>query len=162
MDLAAIHDRTGLPTRLLRYVLDHGVLPGSRAPAPGRGRGTARRFTDFEAFGIACAALMLRAGVRRRTASQLFDLLCASPPRSGNIRRTHSPFESAYSHGQAMTLEIGDGINYRLRSTSATARGNVDTGWVQAPTGAGVVDGYTPMVHLILNVKVLRDELKEE
>src|SRR3954451_20043785 len=68
MDLLTIAELTGLPIRRLRYTLDHRVLPG--ADRASRGPRLTRTFTDFEAFGIACAAALLQSGARRPLVEQ--------------------------------------------------------------------------------------------
>jgi hypothetical protein len=71
--LAEIAERSGLTRRQLRYVLEHRVLPG--AEQTGQGRGCERAFTEFSAFGIACAALLFKAGLRRRAVQRCMAIL---------------------------------------------------------------------------------------
>ena len=64
--LSTLSERTGIPVPRFRYVVDQGVLPVQfRQESGSHGRGTPRTFTPLEAFAIACAALMIEAGLRR-------------------------------------------------------------------------------------------------
>src|SRR5688572_27302076 len=99
LSLDEIADRAGLPTRKLRYVLDHGLLPG--AAAASRGRGAARRFTGFEAFGIVLAAVMLEAGLKRALVRDGLAALCAGAGR----RPETIPLYRAYAADGAARLE---------------------------------------------------------
>ena len=57
MNVATIAAKFLIPPRTVRYVLDHDMVPGLPANAPGRGRG--REFRDFEAFVVGIAATLL-------------------------------------------------------------------------------------------------------
>lgn len=65
MELQDIARRCGLPIRLVRYVLDHPVLPGSSPTKSENERGQPRNFSEFDAFKIAIAGHLLRAGIKR-------------------------------------------------------------------------------------------------
>jgi hypothetical protein len=65
LDLQEVAARCDLPVRLIRYVLDHKVLPGTPPEKNLHERGKPRSVTEFEAFVIAIAAYLLDAGVRR-------------------------------------------------------------------------------------------------
>src|SRR3954454_10495451 len=90
-DLAEIAGFGHLAPRKLRYVLDHGLLPGGAGAS--RGRGAARRFTGFEAFGIATATLMLEAALRRALVRDCLAALCRA--RGGDASRV--PLYRAYA-----------------------------------------------------------------
>jgi hypothetical protein len=76
MDLHTLEERTGLALRSLRYVLDHRLVPGLNIQLASKVAGRPRRFSDDAGFGIACAAVLLQAGVQRKRVHQfLKDLL---------------------------------------------------------------------------------------
>src|SRR3954452_8719780 len=109
MEIAELATRTGLPTRRLRYVVDHPVLPGMNEW--GEGRGIPRSFTTFEAFGIALAALLLESGLTRGlVTSCLFEA-------AGRFKRTPTinqiPLYQAFL-ARSSWLEVGDGSYLRL------------------------------------------------
>ena len=53
MDLQTLANRTGVPLRKLRYVLDHRLLPGMRIKHAFEFVGQPRSFAEHEGFGIA-------------------------------------------------------------------------------------------------------------
>ena len=88
--LAEIELATGIPCEELRYVIDQKILPGGRRPGDmnrsgSRGRGTARTYTPFEAFGIACAALLLAAGLRRASVQRIMKILSKNTGERRNL-----------------------------------------------------------------------------
>jgi hypothetical protein len=152
MTLAELANRAALPPRQLRYVLDHGLLPAGRIES--RGRGAARTFTDFEAFGIACAAVMLHAGLRQAIVRDCIALLCRF--QDGRPRKTADiPLFRAFQATKAAKLEVGDGVNVRLSGTGTLAQQHFDTGWRQVATGVELVDGYEPLIVISINLDLL-------
>lgn len=77
MDLQTIAKKTGLPIRLIRYVLDHEVLPGGPVRQIREAKGQPRTLTDLEAFAVAIAATLLQAGLRREAVSKYLAQLVA-------------------------------------------------------------------------------------
>src|ERR1700704_3473478 len=102
MDIAQLAIRTGLPIRRLRYVFDHQILPGTRHA---EGRGIPRSFLAFEGFGIALAALLLEAGLKRWLVALCFDAVQIG--RSVPI--SQEPLYQGYV-ARSGWLEIGDGL----------------------------------------------------
>src|SRR4051794_12241237 len=100
-DLAAIADRSGLPVRKIRYVLDHRLTPGE---VKGRGRGAARSFTPFEAFGLVLAATMLEAGLKRALVRDCLVQLCPVPSHDLDA----VPLYRAFASAGAARIEVGD------------------------------------------------------
>src|SRR4051794_27578092 len=140
MTLAELADRTALLPRQLRYVLDHGLLPVGKIER--RGRGSPRTFTEFEAFGIACAALMLEAGLRQSVVRDCVGLLCRY---AGETRRvTDVPLFKAFQPHKLARLEVGDGVNVRLHGSGPLSHQRFDTGWQQIATGAQLAGDYEP------------------
>lgn len=156
MTLADLADRTMVPLRQLRYTLDHGLLPGAQSAS--RGRGSYRSFTEFEAFGIACSALMLVAGLRQGVVRDCLTLLSRYPTKRAR-RITEVPLYQAFHASDGAYLEVGDGVNIRLSGSSPFPRLQFDTGWRQIATGARVTDAYEPLVIISLNVGALRSRV---
>src|SRR5580700_6756905 len=66
MDLQTIARKTGLPLRVVRYVLDHKLLPGQKKVAQFlKAKGQPRSLTELEAFAVAIAATLFHSGLRR-------------------------------------------------------------------------------------------------
>jgi len=76
MDLQTIANKTRLPIRLVRYVVDHDVLPGGPVPRLFTVKGQPRSLDEVEAFAVAIAATLLQAGVRRATVKSYLLILC--------------------------------------------------------------------------------------
>jgi hypothetical protein len=142
MDLTELADRTDLTVRGIRYVLDHGLLPGLR----GRPRtpGVARLLTEFEAFGVALAARLLAAGLSRRLTAAALSAACREPlPRDD---QPGAPLFVAY-RAAGGELGVADGMFVRVRIPRATgAAAPYDTGWVPATRSEPPPADFTPRV----------------
>lgn len=149
-DLAEIAERSGIAVRKLRYVLDQALLPGGNVAS--RGRGTARSFTPFEAFGIATAAVMLEAGLKRSLIRDCLALLCQGPSR--NLDRVL--LYRAFTADLAARLEIGDWEFVRLVGAGVSPGKSFDTGWLPLAKGAVPAEKYTPLVTVALDVGQIR------
>ena len=154
--IADMEARTAIPAERLRYVLDQKILPGTRDAPPrwSSGRGTARRFTGFEAFGIACAALLIGAGLRRQMVSKCMDLL-VEPVVSGSRDFEHVPLAMAFGQRSSAWLEIGDGSRIRLRGSEDYRKRPLQWGWFEIGTGQAQ-PAYDPLVSLGINTAKLR------
>ncbi len=156
--LADIEQCTRLPLERLRYVVDSRILPGHRngriVLRTSHGRGIARTFMGFEAFGIVVAVLMLDGGMRRQMAMDCLDLLCDyGVPGSRDVESV--PLYQAYSRREIIGLEIGDGVNVRLVGSGQDPKIMGPYPWVQVKT-RGEVHGYEPLVAIQINVVKLR------
>jgi len=156
--LSAIELATGIPYEKLRYVIDQRLLPGDHHArhvfeAGSQGRGTPRVYGDLSAFGIACAALLLRAGLRKATVLKVMDRVCKY---TGETREISSiPIVQAFAERDTAFLEVGDGVNVRFHGSEDYLRKKLDTGWQQVETGA-VLSDYEPMVVVSVNAAKLR------
>src|SRR3954451_4631062 len=139
-DLAEIAGRSGIAARKLRYVLDHALLPGGQLAS--RGRGAVRSFTPFEAFGLATAALMLEAGLKRALVRDCLAVLCRAPGRDGG----DVPLYRAFAADRSARLEVGDWEFVRLSGSGRSPGKSFDTGWLPLAEGAVPAGAYTPLV----------------
>jgi hypothetical protein len=147
--LADLAQSSGIPVRKLRYVLDHGLLPGAQDNS--QGRGTARAFTFFGCFVIVVAALMLEAGLRRSLVRDCLAALSRNPKR----RINEVPLYRAFAHDELAQLEIGDWRFARLIVTP-TSRPALDTGWLALSDVRPPDDPYTPLVCVVLDLGQIR------
>ena len=167
MELQAVADKTHLPIRKLRYVLDHQLLPGLRVKVDTTSVGRPRLLTDFEAFGVACAAALLVGGVRRDGVIEFMEGLAALPweedPRSKPAAKNSGKiaekldalaFYAAFSKRIPMIALLGDGVNIRVQG------GAGDTGWRQPRTLARLSEDYQPTVIVQVDLGRLRSQLK--
>jgi hypothetical protein len=166
MELQTIAERTRLPLRKLRYVIDHRLLPGLRVKIDGKAVGQPRYFTDFEAFAVACAAAMLVGGMKREAVVQcidgLVDLTWEGEPFSkrpitelAKSKGGHV-LSSLFTDTGTAVVMLGDGLNVRALAKSR------DTGWCQPRTLARLSDDYQPMVIVQIDLAQLRDRLKHK
>lgn len=161
MEVLEIAEATGLPLRRLRYVLEHRVLPGAERAS--QGHRVTRHFTGFEGFGIALAALLLEAGLRRAAVARCIRTLVTAPVPA-RFPKGQCPLLHVYGLTSPARLEIGDGVNLRLSAATpaATSRKLPDTGWLQIATGAEVGGAYNPMVAVVIDVGRLRDLIRKK
>ena len=168
MELQTIADRTQLPLRKLRYVLDHRLLPGLRVKIDGNEVGRPRYFTDYEAFGVACAAALLGGGVKREAVIHFMNAMTkltwegapyAKQPGSSHLERVKKlekvAFYTAYSKTGAAIAMLGDGVNIRVYGKGG------DTGWRQPQTLARLNEEYRPLIVVQLDLARLREQLKK-
>jgi hypothetical protein len=171
--LADLEQRTGVSVDRLRYILDARILPGTRRGPQvlwqkSPGRGVARTFTPYEAFGIVVAILMLDAGVKRDTLKRCLDLVCQPAPGTGRFQT--SMLWRAFVEPGIGSLELGDGLNVRLAHSAAATDRGLGSGrspqpadpWWQLQTRQPLADGYDPLVTIRINVAGLRNRLREQ
>lgn len=151
MDIAELATRTGLPPRRLRYVFDHGVLPGTEQA--GEGRGIPRTLTAFEAFGVALAAILLESGLKRGLVAACLAEAVGRVSRSTTMDQV--PLYQAFQARSAW-LEVGDGRYVRLHGKGQhEVSRDFDTGW--KPLGvAAAPSAYTPLVMVQIDLGGLR------
>lgn len=150
MELTLIADRTGITVRKLRYVLDHGLLPGGKEVS--RGRGAARYLTPFEGFSIATAALMLEAGLKRALVRDCLAALVGAPRANFN----EMPFYRAFRAERTARLEVGDWSHVRLSGTGRSSLWTFDTNWLPLAGGGAAGVPYEPLVTVALDVGQIR------
>jgi hypothetical protein len=159
LDIAEISQKSGIGSRRLRYVLDHEIV--SLIGKSGRGRGARRKFPEYYAFAIACAALLLESGLRQNVARGIMDILIKS--RVGQIMGyIDAPLLNALNCNQGAILEVADGVNIRLKLESThdlIVMPVKDTGWLQVATGANLAKHYEPLITVRFDIKRLRDRL---
>jgi hypothetical protein len=156
LNLTDLEMRTGIARERLRYILDQKLLPGLRGTAPvgSSGRGVPRVFSPFEAFGVACAALLLETGLRRQAVADCMDVICAyEVPGSRNANDV--PIFQAFQQRDAAYLEVGDGAHVRIYGSPDYRRRPLAFGWRKIATGEAV-EGYEPLVVVQINVRKLR------
>jgi hypothetical protein len=158
--LAEIHQRTRIAESRLRYAVDQKLLPDLRSQCPigSCGRGTARRFTDLEAFALACAVLLLEAGLRRQTVKDCMDCLCGSRPH-GN-QRARSSLQEVFDDPAVVELQIGDACLIRLGHREGCQGASTLGGWTRITKNVGRLSGHVPSVIVSIHVAPLREALR--
>ena len=154
--IADIAEVSGLGLRKVRYVLDQGLLPGGKQSS--RGRGAARYFTDYEAFGIALAAWMLEAGLKRALVRDVMGVIClSSGGRSRALKLTNTPLYRCFTARVTAQVEIGDWAYARVCGTSL--EGPFDTGWLPLDKDLTPSTGFKPLVAVVLDAGQIRRKL---
>lgn len=164
MDLAHIAERTDLPLRTLRYVLEQGLLPV--AQLTGRGRGVPRDLVASEAVPVAVAAAMLEAGLKGATVARILlrlsraQWISVPKPNPLGVGRTNALVDVSIRSGQTI-LELGDGLAARLtHKPPPPFKYKVTTGWLELARGAQLDDAFDPVGRVVMNVGRLRDRLQ--
>lgn len=155
MDLQTLAIRTGVPIRKLRYVLDHRLLPGMRIKHALEFVGHPRSFAEHEGFGIACAAALVEAGVRRESISLFMDALCGLVLKSQSKRRIpRTVFLAAFEDGAEPAIAI-IADNAVVRFTIK----QFDSGWIE-PRAFNRISDFSPRVTIQLDLAKLRRAVK--
>ncbi len=148
MDLQTIHLRTKLPSRRLRYVLDHAMIPDLQIVLAENEGGQPRTFRDFDGFRIACAATLLEAGMKREPAAQFVAAMACLPwgkggPYLAQVFKLEKPASALLGDGQAMKVEFGS---------------KPPRGWYRVDTLVQL-DKFDPVVVVEINIGRVRDTL---
>ena len=151
MDLMDIARRTGIEPRRLRYAVYRALIPGVRQVDVRRG--SVRRFTGFEAFGVALAATLLDAGLRREVVADCIRTLSVGPGRGATVSRV--PLYRSFAGGGGAEVIIGDGRQFRVRAAASPGWSAMDTGWLDADGKHVASGGYEPVVLLTVAVAKL-------
>jgi hypothetical protein len=141
MNLQSIAERTGLPLRTLRYVVDHKLVPNLRVRVSEHEVGRPRLFADDVGVAIACAALLLEAGLKRDAVERIIHALAELNFRPENPRKGLTIADIIRNRTPAVIL-IGDGKNCRGLIESES----LDSGWLQVRPLARLAKDYAPMV----------------
>lgn len=150
MDLNEICERTKLPIRLLRYVIDHRIVPVPRLRRAKGEWGRPRRFADDAGVGIACAAWLLQDGLKRTSVAKLIDGLPRIRFEPGNPA-SGMVISRVLSTQLPAVVEFGDGENLRYFVDGR------DYGWRQPGPDALMSDSYKPKVIIRLDLGAIRD-----
>lgn len=159
MDLHELAACTGLPLRKLRYVLDHGLLPGLMIEVATNEPGRPRRLAPDLAFGVACVASLLEGGVQSSTASFFIGAI----PQlrylwtPGHYWHGNEIVSKFLERGEGGYVQLGDCTNLRLQLTISS--NVVDTGWLQPRTSAKMAADYQPRTLIQLDVGSLRQAI---
>jgi hypothetical protein len=151
MTLFAIARATGIPIRTLRYVLEHRVLPGAEKAS--RGHRVTREFTAFEAFGIACAAALLDAGVRRPSVTQCMRRLTTR--RGAGTAPSDIPLWHAFTATGDAAIEVAGELAVRVTVGLRRSGG----GWIHLVTGRSLSTVPDPLVRITLDASAVRRAL---
>jgi hypothetical protein len=155
MDLVTLSKETGIALRRLRYTIFHVLVPGIRRVEVGRG--SVRQFTEFEAFGLALATMLLDAGLKRDLVKKCIQVLAQGRRLGAPV--SDVPLYQVFASRGPATVYIADRSYFRLRAGKAGGLKVLDTGWVRSGSQVARSD-YDPVVVLSVNVAALRDTMR--
>ncbi len=157
MDLAAIHHATKIPLRKLRYVLDHGILPGMRSKTDRSRVGHPRSFAAIEGFSIALAVALLEGGLRRDLVARFLDAITQIHWETiGPRKRRLTAIESASNvTANPAIAEIADGRYLRLTIGKKT------TTWSDLRSAHFTESMLVPCVVIRVDMFHLRDQIRK-
>lgn len=155
MDLRDIAERTHLPDRILRYVLDQEIVPPSNVAIRGHESGKPRYFDAQKGVEIACAGHLLEAGVKRAAAATIIESMGLIEWKIG--RRRSIVWHDLLDGEAPVQLLLGDSRFVRL---AAGPPENWDSGWLDTAT-ANSTD-KAPFLKVIIQVDLgqIRDSLR--
>ena len=147
MNLQTIATRTALRTRTLRYVMDHKIVPSAQVRVIHNEAGRSRDFADDLGVGIACAAFLLEAGMRREAVASCIQIL------AGLNTRPDSPAKgitlvTVISKRLNAVVQFGDGVSGRLLLPEE----NIDSGWLSTQPLAKFDASYSPTVVVEIDI----------
>ena len=119
MNLQEIADRTGLPLRNLRYVVDREIVRTVKIKQLEHERGRPRVFSDDVGVAIGCAAWLLESGLNRKAVEHCLESMAELNFRPQTPRKGLS-LADIIRHRTAAVVQIGDGVNCRCIIESAS------------------------------------------
>ena len=144
MTLQELADRTGIPLRKLRYVVDDDLIADLSLEVAENEAGRPRFFSDILAMEIAIAAQLSTAGLKRTAVRHFFWILMHHrPDYFWDILR------KALAGGPEVLAEFGDGSFVRIKI------GAKDLGWKSLPERPGAAKDCNPSVIVALNLSRL-------
>jgi hypothetical protein len=155
MTFTDIAERTGVHSRSMRYVFDHGVLPAAERAK--RGRGFPRRFSEQESFLLACAGLLFESGLRFAVVKHCIELLDGRRAMQNAMSESQGPGYEEQVDDVAW-VEVGDGVNVRFQVEN-TRRPRPAQRWIQAATAEYLATDYAPLAMIRVNVTKLLSRL---
>lgn len=151
MDLQTLEKRTGLPSRKLRYIVDHDIVPGLDLHQDVHAQGRPRRFADDMGVAIAAAATLLEIGLSRDAIR--FVLRGLARIHWDFDRRKRVIVADLLNKQIPAIIQIGDGTYLRILS------GSYDSGWIQPEPLDLCPDDYSPIAFVEFDLGRIRDKV---
>lgn len=142
MDIAALSIKCEIPQRKLRYVLDHGLVPGL-APRQ-QGRGNARQFEELEAISLVVAGSLFQFGVPSAHIRMAFAAVRSLSPSTG---------------GKVAADNVLQQPRLALGGNSEELYFKYGAEWVKLPELT--TTGRTPAVVIAVDLAAIRKSIRE-
>lgn len=154
MDIKTLSERTSIPVRQLRYVLDHKLVPQQTWFVDECSVGRARAFDEINAIFIACAAYLLNAGYKRESVRDFLTATCNVMPEYKRNPLNYSQVRIVLAGNSAARVQFGDG-RY-LRWITSRGPGN----WIDTKVPGNTIATVSPKVIVELNISEIRDRVR--
>ena len=157
MDLQELSRRSGIGGRRLRYVLDHGLVPGLRIEIAEGEVGRRRKFADDVGVGIACAAHLVELGLSHDTIRLFLGALARLHIGEKLLLRCIFERHGDLPRGElGCVAELGDGVNVRVRVPDPI---NYDSKWHAPDNPAPLSSEYRPTTRIVLDLGRILDQV---
>jgi hypothetical protein len=154
MDIKILSERTSIPVRQIRYVMDHELVPQQSWVVGEYSVGRARAFDEIAGIFIASAAYLLNAGYKRESVRDFLTATCNVMPE---MKRNPLNFPEArivLAGNGAARVQFGDGRYLRWITSRGT--GN----WIDTKVPGNRVATVSPKVIVELNFGEIRDRVR--
>lgn len=154
MDIKTLSERTGIPVRQIRYIIDNEMVPDGAWSVDDLAVGRARSFTDSGAIYVTCAALLLNAGYKRDSITNLMRVVTMSVPvrvPEGWMPQTLSFFDYIVARSGTGRLQYADGLYSRWLTDDYKSE------WIEVAKPNAANPNLIPKVLLELNIGEIRD-----
>ncbi len=141
-------EKTGLPKRVMRYVVDHNIVPIDRSSSSGPG--VPRTMEDHYAFVLVLGSALLHFGVKTKFVASLFQ----DDPSFEQIAGIYEELDSCKS----AFLVVADGAFYQLRTDRPKMNYQVyENRWhrirEEGVKAEPVPKQFQPLLEIILDMK---------
>ncbi len=152
IDIKTLSERTGITVRLIRYVLDHELVPERTWMADEHAVGRARVFGQISGVFIAAAAYLLMAGYKR---DGVRDLIAAiSKPRPNSRNSLNLPvIGDLLVYGRSGRAQFADGRYVRWVVNEKAGD------WMDSQAPSQLPPDWIPKVIVEINVGAIRDQV---
>lgn len=155
MDLQSLQQRTGIPIRRLRYVVDHRLVPELYIDLTPHEAGRPRRFAEDVGFGIVCAARLLDLGLPHKVIRRFLDGMLQIELPASKRGPAKGALVAVLEQGIDACAELGDGLNVRMLAPDVS----YESPWFAVGNPAPLSKSYRPTVVVTLDLGQIRKQV---
>ncbi len=152
IDIKTLSERTGITVRLIRYVLDHELVPQRTWMADEHAVGRARVFGQISGVFIATAAYLLMAGYKRDSVRELIAAISRPMPNSRNVLAL-PVIGDLLVYGRSGQAQFADGRYVRWIVNEVAGD------WSDSQAPLLLPTDWIPKVIVEINVGAIRDQV---
>lgn len=154
MDIKTLSERTSIPVRQVRYVMDQRLVPQQSWFVDEYAVGRARAFDETAAVFIACAAYLLDAGYKRESVRDFLTATCKVMPESKRNPLNYPVVRIIVAGNSTAKVQFGDGRYLRWITSRGTGS------WIDTSVAGNTVASVSPKVIVELNFSEIRDRVR--